>query len=524
MTVDLGTTAEQGDGWRRMHPLSPLFRGTTAVVAASSMMINAILNNDSADTAAFNRAGGVWLFLLGLGVVLVLAVAYSWVWWLRTRFRIGEESVELTTGVLVRRHRSMRLDQLEAIDIVHPMVARLFGLAQLKLESAGGADSHLLLSYLTARQAEEVRSQILTRRLGPAPINNQSSHPSQTAPPEPNPYPSQTAPAGPNPYQPLAGQPRPLSALTGADPGPRLFQVPLPWTIRAYLRTWQPWLTLLASAGSLALVVTTGKLGGAIGLIAFLGGLLRGTWKYLVTEMGFAAYAQPGGIHLRHGLLTQVNQSLPTNRIQAVRLLQRRWWRGPDWWRIELNIAGYGTNQDEQRTVLVPVADPAMAATALTAVLPGFGAIWEVVDQAMHATGPTAGFVCSPPQARFLDPLAWRRQGYARCAEALILRGGALTRTVTIVPDDRVQGVSVDDGPLQRHHGLASLTLHSTHGPVVAQVNHLATADIARLLADEVPLIDRAPGRTPLDSPPPDNSPKPNPIQTQSTVGNGLSG
>jgi len=478
------------DGWQRLHPLSPLFRGPAAVVALFWVLVNSI--PDSQNTAEFGRAGGIWLALLGLGIALVLAIGYSWVWWLRARFRIGTESVELNTGILVRRFRSLRLDQLEAIDVVHPMVARLFGLAQLKLESAGGADSHLLLSYLTARQAEEVRAQILARRLS-AGLDQSVQAPNDPSDPSaatsyPPTFPAQIDPATLDHTAPQ----RLLSALTSGDPGPRLLQVPPAWTIQSYLRTWQPWLTLVLAIGSLALIIYTETLGGALGLIAFLGGMLRSGWRYVVTEMGFTAYSQPGGIHLRHGLLTQINQSIPTNRIQSVRLRQRRWWRGPNWWRIELNIAGYQLAEGTQRTVLVPVADPAMAATALQAVLPEVSTIWEVIDQAMHATGPTEGFVTSPPQARLFDPLSWRRQGYARTASALILRGGALTRTVTIVPHDRIQGISVNAGPLQRRRDLACLTLHSTQGPIIAQVKHLETAEIARLLAEQVPLIDCA--------------------------------
>ena len=490
MMSDKGTV----DGWQRLHPLSPLFRGPAAVVALFWVMVNSI--SDSQSAAEFGQAGRIWLVLLGLGIALVLAIGYSWVWWLRARFRIGTESVELNTGILVRRFRSLRLDQLEAIDVVHPMVARLFGLAQLKLESAGGADSHLLLSYLTARQAEDVRAQVLSRRLDGlgAGLDQSVQAPNDPLDPSattPYPAPHNSAQIDPAALDHTAPQ-RLLSALTGGDPGPRLLQVPPAWTIQSYLRTWQPWLTLLATIGSLALIIYTGTLGGALGLIAFLGGMLRSGWKYVVTEMGFTAYSQPGGIHLRHGLLTQINQSVPTNRIQSVRLRQRRWWRGPDWWRIELNVAGYGLAEGEQRTVLVPVADPTMAATALQAVLPEVSTIWWLVEQAMHATGPTEGFITSPPQARLFDPLSWRRQGYTRTTQALILRGGALTRTVTIVPHDRIQGISVNAGPLQRRRDLACLMLHSTQGPIIAQVEHLETAEIARLLAEQVPLIDRA--------------------------------
>jgi uncharacterized protein len=55
-------------------------------------------------------------------------------------------------------------------------------------------------------------------------------------------------------------------------------------------------------------------------------------------------------------------------------------------------------------------------------------------------------------------------------AEGLEIRRGVYFRAVTTVPRSRVQHTDVSQGPLQRRHGLATLTVH-TAGTDNAQVN-----------------------------------------------------
>ncbi len=53
--------------------------------------------------------------------------------------------------MLFRRSRRVRLDRLQAVDVVRPLVARALGLAELRLEVAGGSSSEAPLAYLSER-------------------------------------------------------------------------------------------------------------------------------------------------------------------------------------------------------------------------------------------------------------------------------------------------------------------------------------------------------------------------------------
>ncbi|MDR0488814.1 MAG: PH domain-containing protein [Propionibacteriaceae bacterium] len=434
--------------WQRLHPLTPWLRGWLVIVAIIGFMINSMRDNFR-EALEFGRATGIWAIVLAVLGIVAIATTYNFIWWRMARFRVGSESVELNTGIISRRHRSLRLDQLEAIDIVRPVVARIFGLAELKLESAGGLDSHLSLAYLTATHAEAVRAEILSRK-------TISSTPAHQDPTE----------------------------------NAHLFQVPPSWTIQSYLRTWEPWFTLAAIIATIAFSLYFETWTGLIGLLPFFYGLVRVFWKHVITEMGFTGYVHPDGVHLTHGLLTRVNQSIPANRIQAVRLRQRLWWRKPNWWRIDLNVAGYGL-QAETRTLLVPVADPTMASLAVASIMPEATKpeVWEVIDAVMHGAISGPGFVKSSPKARLFDPVAWQHQGYTSTPYALIIRNGRFTRRVTIVPHNRIQGINVSAGLLQRRRELASVVLYSTQGPIAPYLPHLDNSDVQDLLNNETPLI-----------------------------------
>jgi putative membrane protein len=502
------------------------------------------------DMIEFGRTTGLWWLVSGAVIILAAMATYNVLWWRRARFRIGTESVELIRGILSRQHRSLRLDQLEAIDVVHPLVPRLFGLAELKLEAAGGYDSQLSLAYLTSAQAEQVRADIFAHRasaLTPAdhqrvvdtgkqaiaevmnlvaPASTRASGaPGGLSPSSPvvpldatswqatTTFPMPNAADDPSPDPTVLSDaltPFDASGSLGASSSPiapgstlldptlardRLFRVPTNWTVWSYLRTWDPWIALAATIAVTAITIATQHLTTIFAYLPILAGFGRGLWNHLVAEMGFSGFATAEGIRLTHGLTTQVSQTIPANRVQAVMLRQRRWWRHPDWWRVTCNVAGYGMdNQKLTRTLLIPVADPPTATIAIGQVAPWAvtPVSWALVDQAMHTAGHDADdpFTTTPRRARLFDPFTWRRQGYVLTDHALIIRGGWFTRWVVIIAYDRIQGLSAEVGPWQTRHRLASVAVYSTMGPIAPNVSHLDQNDATDLIAALTPLID----------------------------------
>src|SRR5439155_3681591 len=115
-----GSVSELGDGrWQRLHPLSPL-------VSAGRVLIAIVIL--AAPSIAAGR--GVWDSLVQLVLVLVLALL-GVVTWLVTRWRVEDDDLRIETGLIRRSSLRFPLRQLQAIDIVRPGLARLFGLSEL---------------------------------------------------------------------------------------------------------------------------------------------------------------------------------------------------------------------------------------------------------------------------------------------------------------------------------------------------------------------------------------------------------
>jgi hypothetical protein len=66
-------------------------------------------------------------------------------------------------------------------------------------------------------------------------------------------------------------------------------------------------------------------------------------------------------------------------------------------------------------------------------------------------------------------PLAFRHQWYRLDERGLEIRRGVLWRRVLFVPRSRIQHTDVNQGPIERHYGLAHLVVH-TAGTVSASV------------------------------------------------------
>ena len=200
------------------------------------------------------------------------------------------------------------------------------------------------------------------------------------------------------------------------------------------------------------------------------------------------------GVRLRHGLLESRAQTVPPGRVQAVRLSQPLLWRPVDWWRVEVNVAGYATGAEQggsNQNVLLPVGPRRDAITVLSLVLPDLGTSddpWQVVAAGLEgATGDDDphGFVGAPRRSRWLDLVGWRRNGFRVTDRALLCRRGRLWRQLDVVPHERTQSLAIRQGPLQRRLGVAAVLAHSTPGPVSPGVHHLDAGVAARLLDEQ---------------------------------------
>jgi len=139
-------------GWQRLHPLSPVLRGGRLLALAVLVVVR-----QSVETLQVDNGRDAVPYLLGVPVVAVLAV----VQWRTTRWRVEDGDFRLETGVLRRRSRRVPLARLQAVDLVRPPLARLTGLAELRLQAVGHDGAEAGLAYLSLPEAHRVRAELL---------------------------------------------------------------------------------------------------------------------------------------------------------------------------------------------------------------------------------------------------------------------------------------------------------------------------------------------------------------------------
>ncbi|WP_217128846.1 PH domain-containing protein [Streptomyces sp. AC558_RSS880] len=381
---------------RRLHPVTPLRRAWAPV----AVLIGWALHDPDQAQRQLTRLTTTTL-LIGLAVLIPAAALYGFLTWWFTHFAVTESELRIRTGLLFRRTAHIRLERIQAIDVTQPLLARVAGVAKLRLDVIG-TDKKDELAFLGADEARALRAELLARAAGFAP---ETAHEVGEAPSR----------------QMLRVPPGVLAVsllLTGATWGWLLVAavvVPLLWTA-----THSLW-TVLAAA------------------VPLLGAAGASSVGRFVAEYDWTLGESPDGLRIDHGLLDRAHETVPPGRVQTVRLVEPLLWRRRDWVRVELDVAG------SPNSLLLPVAPRELAESVVARVLPGV------------SVPPREALSRPPRRARWCVPLWWRGYGLAVTDAVFAARHGLLRRSLSLVPHAKVQSVRLVQGPWQRARGVADV-------------------------------------------------------------------
>ncbi|PID53562.1 MAG: hypothetical protein CSB46_07375 [Micrococcales bacterium] len=446
-------------GWRRMHMITPALKSWKIIVAFVLFMTQTRF--DDFVSHRFDpgyvdqpRFPGQFFeaFLIQIAVfagMLALGTVWAVLSWRMTKYRLQGDTVQMQSGVLFRQQRRARLDRLQAVDINQPLLARVFGLSEVKIEVAGGTGADIELSYLANADAQQVRRTLLARAAGLS-------------------------------YDEDQGAPEAPQHLVYRLETDRLVKSVL-------LGTGPVSIVIAAALLALALLVMDMPAGVPI-VLPMLLGAIGATWAGFAGRYGFEVAASQDGVRLGYGLLDRRKQTVPPGRVQALQIHQPVLWRWPGWWQIRINVAGYGLlKPNEGGNILAPVVtqDEASQIVALIVADLGTPNPMEVFSAGLVGTGHDGGYTPAPARSRWLDLISWRRNGFCLTDTVLLARAGRLTRRLILVPHAKVQSLGLSQGPLQRLLRLASVAVHSTPGPANPRVEHLSVADAAWLMSTE---------------------------------------
>ena len=413
--------------YQRVHRLTPLLRLWSvilALIAAFALNVNmAALRDIFAFITGEHRGEALRDTALALaGFIAVCAVVWlvSGLWWRRMGYRLGAEELSLRRGLLSVQLRTARYDRTQAVDVVEPVIARLFRLAAVRVETAGGQSSVIEIAYLKKADAEALRDDILARVHG-API-------SQTETPAEEP------------------------ALVPEIPIARSL-------IAAALRT-----STLFLVGFLILVVVTRlPLSTALPILV---GLIPNVWNVLDSSWRYTARTDGEVLNITYGLADRRRQSIRLDRIHAVQITQPFLWRPLGWYEVRVSVAGYGASASGK-------------ASGSTRILP----VGTLAQARQFLPADAAPTYASPARAKWVSPLDYRQQTVALNGAYVIVRNGRLNRRIKAIHTSHIQELTYRRGPISQALGLATVDLDLVQGPVRMAARNLTLADAAALLA-----------------------------------------
>jgi putative membrane protein len=433
----------------RPHPATPLIRGWLIFVAIIFAWGRELIPDGNDE--GFQVSDLRWLLPIAGAVVVMAAIAGFFTWYF-TRFIIDDEELRVETGWIFKTSKKIPFERLQSVDIIQPLAARIFGLAELRLE-AGAGDSTTKLRYLTRRQASRLRDYLLTRAHGErARISDLD----------------QTAAA---------------SVLTDLGTADRPLVTVPPQRLVLGLVLSSEWIistAFLITGGALALAFNVVQYA-LSALIPLAIGAFTMISRRVIAMFNFTLAESPRGLRITRGLTNLTSQSIPINRIQGVKVSQPLLWRVPGWYRVDIDVVGYTSsdsenNESQATNVLLPVATQAEVEIGLRRTLPGF----NLAGIELHR---------SPSRARWLRWFDFWTLRYGWDDRALITEHGWMIHQRDIVPHAKTQSVRIEQGPLQRRLRLADVHIDTPKGPVNVVAHQLDT-QVARELT--LTQLDRA--------------------------------
>ena len=173
-------------------------------------------------------------------------------------------------------------------------------------------------------------------------------------------------------------------------------------------------------------------------------------FRRFTKSLRYSIAATPDGVRVGFGLLTLSNETLPPGRIHSMQVRQPILWRLPGWWEIKVNRASKSNAKgaDAQRnTTILPVGNLDDVLRVLGLLLPGHDGRVGAGAAPRHrrVRRRHGGFTNSPRRAAIIRWFSFRRNGFAEIPGVVLLRRGGVWRSLTMVPEARVQ--SIGDHP-----------------------------------------------------------------------------
>lgn len=479
---DAAPPAEPGAGAERhrTHPVTPLVTGWKIVVG-----IIAVLT--AQNIARLIEDFTVQRALIGLGmlvVAIVIAIILSSISWWFTTYAVDDQGVSLHSGMISRSREYAPRARIESVSVERPLLARLLGLAKVRIEVAGGGDSFLDIQYVKSAEAEELRRGILGVAAGSPSAEGTGSAAPRVEGEQAAQWGHEAADEDPEAARPAAAGSLADDAGTpthggqdaaggvrdrvqellydGVTDGEPIASIPTRRLVHSLLRDIGFLLGAVMSLVGVVIAVALAIWQDGINLAMFLAlapaavAVPKYIFGRIESGWGFVSRITDRGLRMRRGLANTRTDNIVSDRIQRFDLRRPLLWRTPDWTAVSVTVAGIEDDDESGASNVLPVGTREELEATLGHLAAPLGTADDLATIEHLLTAPARQIEGMRTRVRWYW-ISARTQVSVLLPGALVHRSGILTRRLEIVPRERIQDLSLEDDPFRRRLDLLDL-------------------------------------------------------------------
>lgn len=470
---------------QKLHPLSVPYR---IIQTAPSIILLVVFAGFA--FGQFDPLFVVPLATLVIFAAIALVVGWQVAYYKRFEYELTRDTFDIRSGVISRRNREIPYRRIQNVDISRSLIQRAIGLAELRIETAGGGQSEAHLRYVGYDTAKHLQNEIRELTRGTPTDVKEADRQTATG--------------------------RPLYEITDKDLGvlaiasldlrvASLLVVILSFTAPSII------IDLLFAAPIDPLVIIA-----AIIIVVLVGSAILSGASAIINNYGFILTQIGDELRYERGLLQRYDGSIPLDKVQTLIVTENVLMRQLRYASLTLETAGYAPGQGGGESArAVPISkfdntldiahkieefgDPSFTKPASQARI---RYIWQYTlllgVVAIIAFAVTWWFdidvrwwvvLFLAPLIPVAGHLKWIHRGYAISDRYVLMRSGFWRRRTHIVPFYRIQTVDGVQSILQRRWGIATVVVDTAGSSGLISGDPTAydlPTDVANELQDEL--------------------------------------
>lgn len=437
-------------------------------------------------------AGGTGFDVFALGAFVLVGLGAIGLWEMayvrRYEYRITRETFDIHSGVFSRREREIPFERIQNVDVAQNVFQRALGIAEVRLETAGGGESEAVLRYVSRPEATRLQELVSDRKNGGRELPEGAERVEDDVLFELD-------------HRELA-----VLGLTSAN-----FNF-LGLILILFLVLGTP-VAAEQISPRLAVLLLLGPALAAVALVVLW--ILSGI-QAIFRYYGFRLVRHENELRYERGLLQKYNGTIPLSKVQTLMIRENLLARAAGYGNLAIETAGYAPGQGSDSVEsAIPIAKRdrlfelaqtiedvgevaferppkrariryvgryTLVVAAIVALLAGINVWTGTLDDWYLGV---VLWVLVPPGAH----LKWTHLGYYYDDNYVVTRSGFWTRRTTIVPYYRVQTVSESQTIFQRRRHLGTLVVDTASSGGFWGGNAVALdidIDDARRLREEI--------------------------------------